>query len=220
MPLRRRPSPRAGPGRRAGSAGHLQQVARRGLGTERVNPVRALRAVSPKLGLPRRPRKPRDPHSSAAPKACVSAATRIRIPEEEARGCWRLSGAGLGRGAGSRDGTSSVPTPESFPRWAGREGACTTRAHLTPRGRALGGLRRRPGAAAGPSGKRGQRGPPACASEGPRAFATAGARSLASGAGNMRTRTAQARCARSAERSYFSQLLDSHLQVVLLLTSL
>ena len=71
----------------------LEQVARRGLGTERVNPVRAHRsasAPSPKLGLPRAPparRPPREspetPLHSSAPKAFVSAATRITIPEEE-----------------------------------------------------------------------------------------------------------------------------------------
>ena len=69
----------------------LEQVAQRGLGTERVNPVRGHRsasAPSPKFGLHRRPaahpeKAPRHALHSAAPKTFVLAATRITIPEEE-----------------------------------------------------------------------------------------------------------------------------------------
>ena len=60
-------------------------------------------------------------------------------------------------------------------------------AHLTHRGRAPGGLRRRPGAAAVPSGKQSQRGPPACASERPRFRDGRGTCARTYGAGALRT---------------------------------
>ncbi|XP_055277671.1 nascent polypeptide-associated complex subunit alpha, muscle-specific form-like [Moschus berezovskii] len=95
-PPRRRPLEPQGWRRERGAEGAraaLQQAARRGLGTQRVNPVRGHRPAappSPKLGLPRAAparRPPREspdtPLHSAAPTASVSAATRITLPEEE-----------------------------------------------------------------------------------------------------------------------------------------
>ena len=116
-PPRRRPSPRAGPRAARSERGpHSNRLLGAGSGPRGL--IQSARTVgpAPNSGSPAGRENPETPLHSAAPKACVLAATRIRIPEEEVRGCWWLSRTGLGRGAGSRGGTSSVPTPESFPR--------------------------------------------------------------------------------------------------------
>ena len=70
-----------------GARATLEQVARRGLGTERVNPVLAARSAQPQTRAPPQasqpPRESPETPLHSTPKAVVLAAPRITFPEEE-----------------------------------------------------------------------------------------------------------------------------------------
>ncbi|XP_069427544.1 skin secretory protein xP2-like [Ovis canadensis] len=119
-----------------GARAPLQQAARRGLGTEGDSSPRA-RAAQPQTRAPPPARRP--PLHSAAPKALVSAATRIRIPEEAVPRRLVAPAQGETEERAAAPAPPQSPPPSPFPAEPDGKGPARPGAPPTPRGRAPGG---------------------------------------------------------------------------------
>ena len=221
-PLRRQPSPRAGLRAACRERGpHSTRLlgadsGPRGL-IQSAHTVRPAPNPGSPAGPPPTPRKPGDtPPQHSAQGFCF-----VRDENNDPWGGGAAAARGSLAQAYTEERAAAAAPPKSplsspFPAEQDGKGPARPGAHLTPRGWAPGGLRYRPGAAKGPSGKRSQRGPPAWttsvhlrATESFRDGRDTCARMY--GAGALRT------LARAL--LFWAQLLDTRLQVSLHFTS-
>ena len=166
-PLRRQPSPRAGLRAACRERGpHSTRLlgadsGPRGL-IQSVHTVRPAPNPGSPAGPPPTPRKPGDtPPQHSAQGFCF-----VRDENNDPWGGGAAAARGSLAQAYTEERAAAAAPPKSplsspFPAEQDGKGPARPGAHLTPRGWAPGGLRYRPGAAKGPSGKRSQRGPPA-----------------------------------------------------------